>query len=156
MLSAFLGLLLVGLLFLLSNTPHPPVSKQSWEKSGSPFLYSALWLSRLQPKPLPKCPSSSSAPRIPKIVHFIYGLAPQVSQVDGSNFANEFTLLHALSVRAASVSQNPDTIYFHYNHLPAGKYWDAIKHLLTLVHINRVPHTIYGQKVEHIAHQASS
>lgn len=155
-------------LALGSNNPLA----QPWEKTANPLLYSALWLSRLAPPPPPSCPrpllssantgtvdaagstnDTTTEERIPKIVHFIYGLLPQSDAVHG-DFKNEFTLLHALSIQAAHTSIRPERILFHYKHLPKGKYWEKILPLLTLRPLASVPTEMFGTPIKDIAHQS--
>ena len=152
-----------------------------FERTGSRLLHDAYWIPRID-RTLPiyqdNCswiPNDARVPmptqRIPKIVHFIFGLRKPESlknnitkgsrsryQTKGDRLLTkldkEFSLVHALVILAAHKSINPETIYFHYVHEPQGKYWDRVKHLLVLTKIDRVPKRIYGQPVRNIAHQA--
>ncbi|MCP5159230.1 MAG: glycosyl transferase [Gammaproteobacteria bacterium] len=65
--------------------------------------------------------------KIPKIVHFVFGLRPQLQP---------FHLLHYLAIESCRKVLHPDTVYLHYHHLPYGVYWDAIRPHLTLARVD--------------------
>jgi hypothetical protein len=66
--------------------------------------------------------------RIPPIFHFVFGLKRQWKP---------FHLLHYLCLESCWQVNRPQTIYFHHDHLPYGKYWDRIRDRLTLVKVER-------------------
>jgi hypothetical protein len=66
---------------------------------------------------------------VPNVAHFVFGLAEQ---------EEPFHLLHFLSIESCRQVLEPETIYFHYKHLPWGPYWDQIAPALTLVETDLV------------------
>ena len=64
-------------------------------------------------------------PRVPRIVHFVFGLAPQTEP---------FHLVHYLAIESCRRMLAPERILFHHKWLPYGVYWDVIRPHLTLVH----------------------
>jgi hypothetical protein len=65
--------------------------------------------------------------KIPKFFHFIFGLKPQ----------NEpFHLVHYLCLASCIKVNQPEKVFFHYDHLPYGPWWDLIKNHLILNKIN--------------------
>jgi len=70
------------------------------------------------------------SPAIPRIVHFVFGLAPQVQP---------FHLVHYLAVESCRQVLAPERILFHHRHLPYGTYWDLIRPHITLVAADEVP-----------------
>lgn len=81
---------------------------------------------------------------IPNIIHFIFGLKEQIE---------EFELYRYIAIKSAYDVNKPDKIYFHYYYEPFGKWWDKIKHLLTLEKITP-PNKIYNNNLYHYAHQS--
>ncbi|KEF39760.1 Capsular polysaccharide synthesis protein [Schinkia azotoformans MEV2011] len=61
--------------------------------------------------------------KVPNIFHFVFGLRPQKEPF---HFAYYMCLLSCLIVN------QPEKIYFHYKHLPYGKWWDRIRPHLSL------------------------
>ena len=82
--------------------------------------------------------------KIPKIVHFVFGLKEQTQ---------EFNLVYALSILSAKEIINPDKIYFWYHYEPHGKWWDKVKNILELKKVN-IPIYIGIKKIIKIAHKA--
>jgi hypothetical protein len=68
-------------------------------------------------------------PRIPRIVHFVFGLRPQVEP---------FHLIHHLAVASCAAVLAPDAIHFHCHELPYGFYWDLTRPLVELHRIEPV------------------
>lgn len=64
--------------------------------------------------------------RIPNNFHFVFGLIPQTEP---------FHLMHYLCLSSCIAVNKPEKIYFHYKHLPYGKFWDMIAPKLTLMQI---------------------
>lgn len=50
-------------------------------------------------------------PRVPRTVHFVFGLAPQVEP---------FHLVHYVAIESCRQILTPDRILLHYKHLPYG------------------------------------
>ncbi len=83
-------------------------------------------------------------PKIPNIIHFVYGLIPQTE---------EFHLYQYLAIESAIKVNKPEKVYFYYNHEPYGYWWDKIKKSIILEKINP-PQTIFKNRLQHYAHQA--
>ena len=61
--------------------------------------------------------------RIPNIFHFVFGLQPQTEP---------FHLMHYLCIASCLEVNKPDTVMFHYHHLPWGPWWDLVAPCLEL------------------------
>jgi hypothetical protein len=70
---------------------------------------------------------------VPNIVHFVYGLAPRVEP---------FRLVHYLAVESCRRVLRPERIFFHYDRLPYGAYWDLVRPHLTLRRVAPVPEVL--------------
>ena len=85
--------------------------------------------------------------KIPNIIHFVYGLAPnfgwdayermdrQRNIMVKSPKADAFDILKYLAVKSAHDVNKPDKIYFWYQHEPHGEWWDKAKPYLTLMKV---------------------
>ncbi|KAG1313755.1 hypothetical protein G6F64_002004 [Rhizopus arrhizus] len=82
--------------------------------------------------------------RIPKIVHFVYGLRDPEPTLD---------LIHYIAIKSAHDTLKPEKIMFHYHHLPVGENFERARPMLTL---NKVPlvEKVFGRPVSHYAHRA--
>ena len=67
--------------------------------------------------------------RIPRIVHFVFGLRPQ---------DEPFHLVHYLAIASCHAVVQPDEIVVHHHELPYGLYWDLARPLVTLRRVERV------------------
>jgi hypothetical protein len=67
--------------------------------------------------------------RIPRIVHFVFGLRPQ---------DEPFHLVHYLAIASCQAIVQPDEIVVHHHELPYGVYWDLARPLVRLEHVERV------------------
>jgi mannosyltransferase OCH1-like enzyme len=85
-----------------------------------------------------------SQTKIPKIVHFVYGMKDENPQLD---------LIQYLSIKSAQETIKPEKIYLHYHYLPTGEWFDLIRPLLTLRQVD-IPTKIFGNRVDHYAHRA--
>jgi glycosyltransferase involved in cell wall biosynthesis len=82
---------------------------------------------------------------IPNIIHYVFGLEKQIE---------EFPFVYYLSILSNYLINKPLAIYFHYQHLPNGKWWDKIKNLLKLNFIN-TDNIFWGKKkIMKFAHKA--
>jgi mannosyltransferase OCH1-like enzyme len=82
---------------------------------------------------------------IPNIIHYIYGLEKQKI---------EFPFIFYLSILSNLKINNPDKIYFHYQYLPYGYWWDKIKDYVSLNYING-DNLYWGKKkIKKYAHKA--
>jgi mannosyltransferase OCH1-like enzyme len=82
--------------------------------------------------------------RIPKIVHFVYGLRDPDPTLD---------LIHYTSIKSAHDVLKPDKIMFHYHYMPVGANFERALPMLTL---NQVPMVtnVFDRPVSHYAHKA--
>lgn len=82
--------------------------------------------------------------RIPKIVHFVYGLRDPDPTLD---------LIHYTAIKSARDVLKPDKIMFHYHYMPVGENFERARHMLTL---NQVPMVtnVFDRPVSHYAHRA--
>lgn len=55
--------------------------------------------------------------RVPRIFHFVYGLAPQTEP---------FHLVHYLALASCLEVNRPDRVLFHFHHRPWGEHWERI------------------------------
>jgi len=65
---------------------------------------------------------------IPKVFHFVFGLKPQTEP---------FHLSHYLAIQSCLEVNQPEAVYFHYEHLPFGEWWDGIKDRIILNKIEK-------------------
>lgn len=82
--------------------------------------------------------------RIPKIVHFVYGLRDPEPTLD---------LIHYTAIKAAHDVLKPEKIMFHYHYLPVGDNFERARHMLTLRQVPMVT-TVFKRPVSHYAHRA--
>ena len=82
---------------------------------------------------------------IPNIIHYIYGLKKQTQ---------EFSFIYYLSILSNYIINKPLTIYFHYQYLPYGYWWEKAKKYLKLNYINT--NNIYwgNKKITKFAHKS--
>ncbi len=83
---------------------------------------------------------------IPNVIHFIFGL--------NSDFGEKpFNLAHYLAIKSSIEVNNPDKVYFYYQHLPETDWFKKIKDKLELVKVDP-PTEIFGNPLYHVAHKA--
>ena len=82
---------------------------------------------------------------IPNIIHYVYGLKKQTSQ---------FPFVYYISILSNIIINKPNKIYFHYQYLPYGKWWDNIKKYLSLNYINCTELYWKDKKIVKYAHKA--
>lgn len=82
--------------------------------------------------------------RIPKIVHFVYGLRDPEPTLD---------LIHYVAIKSAHEVLKPDKIMFHYHHIPVGENFERARHMLTLRQVPMVTE-VFDRPVNHYAHRA--
>ena len=83
---------------------------------------------------------------IPKIIHFVFGLAP-------GGGGKPFSFFHYLAIKSA-LKVNPDyKIYFVCAYLPVSPYFDLVKDDIEIVMVTPPQH-IFNNKLCHFAHQA--
>ncbi|KAI9326236.1 hypothetical protein DFJ73DRAFT_666173 [Zopfochytrium polystomum] len=96
------------------------------------------------------CSTSSPSParfRVPKLVHFIFGLQPDFG-------GYPFLFVHYMAVKAAHDAVRPDAIWMHYKHEPAGEWWERAKRLVVLKKIEDVPTEVFGKRITNVSHMA--
>jgi mannosyltransferase OCH1-like enzyme len=87
----------------------------------------------------------SNLNQIPNIIHYIFGLEQQ---------KEEFPFVYYLSIYSNHLINKPITIYFHYQYLPHGYWWDKAKQYIELNYIN-VNNLYWGtKKITKFAHKA--
>jgi hypothetical protein len=85
-------------------------------------------------------------PRIPKIIHFCFGLS--------RNFGHKpWSLVHYVCVRSAIEKIKPEAVFLYHEYEPTGPWWELTKPLLQPLHIE-APREIFGRPVDHPAHRA--
>ena len=84
--------------------------------------------------------------RIPKILHYCFGMAPDFG-------GKPWSLIHFVSVASAVRVIRPEAVYFYYEYEPSGPWWDLTKPLVTPVKIE-APREVFGRPVSHPAHRA--
>lgn len=84
--------------------------------------------------------------RIPRIVHYAFGMAPDFG-------GKPWSLVHHICLLSVVRHIRPKTIILHYAHEPTGLWWELSKPYLTL-HRIEAPQEIFGNKLCHVAHQA--
>jgi YD repeat-containing protein len=82
--------------------------------------------------------------RIPNIVHFVFGLK-------GPRQILHY--FHYLAVQSAILVNRPEAVYFHFEHEPAGLWWQRTRSLI--IPVQRTAPTHVGKKqLDHYAHRA--
>jgi hypothetical protein len=84
--------------------------------------------------------------RIPKIVHYVFGMAPDFG-------GKPWGLVHYACVRSAIRWIKPQAIYLYYQFEPSGVWWELTRPLLTPARIEG-PEEIFGNPLRHFAHRA--
>ena len=84
--------------------------------------------------------------RIPRIVHYVFGMAPDFG-------GKPWSLVHYACVRSAIRWIKPEAVYLYYQYEPSGPWWDLTRPLLTTVQIEG-PEEIFGNPLLHFAHRA--
>lgn len=82
---------------------------------------------------------------IPNVIHYIYGLEKQ---------SEPFSFVFYLSIYSNFLINNPDVIYFHYQYLPYGIWWDEAKKYLKINYINCDNISWGNKKILKFAHKA--
>ncbi|KAI9032048.1 nucleotide-diphospho-sugar transferase [Hyaloraphidium curvatum] len=89
---------------------------------------------------------SKAQPRVPKLVHFIYGL-------DQSRVP-EFGFIQWLSIVSAYESIRPERIFFWHRGEPRGEWWERAKHFITDRRQARDVTSVFGNPIANYAHKA--
>lgn len=147
---AFVCMLLLHQLYLMveaiidipnTTTPEKVVSSNQdisdtvlKEQDAPPEIITALQ-AKLEPM---------TQTKIPKIVHFVYGMKDRNPELD---------LIQYLSIKSAQEVIKPEKILFHYHYLPTGEWFELIRPHLTLRQVD-IPTKVFGNRVDHYAHRA--
>ena len=83
--------------------------------------------------------------KIPNIIHYIFGLDEQ---------KEEFKFVYYLSIYSNYLINKPNIIYFHYQYLPYGYWWDKIKNIVKLNYVNGNNMFWGNKKIVKFAHKA--
>ncbi|KAJ3326524.1 hypothetical protein HDU76_012856 [Blyttiomyces sp. JEL0837] len=149
---------------VLVEAPRVPVSyvkNRNWggqECTGNQTIYDMLKMEHLDftdPSLHDPCshPDPTTRPplKIPKIVHFIFGLKPDFG-------GHTFLFAHFMAIKMARDVIKPEVMYVHYYYEPKGYWWDRVKKglgkVVVMRKIPRIPDEIFGNKVEDYAHRA--
>lgn len=84
--------------------------------------------------------------RIPKILHYCFGMAPDFG-------GKPWSLVHYVGVASAIKHIEPEAVYFYYEFELSGPWWDLTRKMVTPVKIE-APREIFGRPVRHPAHRA--
>ncbi|MCK8784713.1 hypothetical protein M0638_10000 [Roseomonas sp. NAR14] len=84
--------------------------------------------------------------RIPRIVHFVFGMAPDFG-------GKPWSLVHHACLMSAIRHLRPRQVLFHHAHEPTGPWWELSRPHLTLVR-RQAPEEIFGRPLRHVAHRA--
>ena len=84
--------------------------------------------------------------RIPKILHYTFGLA--------SDFGGQpWSLIHHVCLKSAIERIKPEQVFFYYEFEPSGPWWTLSRSLVTPVQIT-APREIFGRPLAHVAHRS--
>ncbi len=84
--------------------------------------------------------------RIPKIVHYVFGMAPDFG-------GKPWGLVHYACVKSAIRWIKPQAIHLYHQFEPSGPWWELTRPLLTPVEIEG-PEEVFGNPLPHFAHRA--
>lgn len=84
--------------------------------------------------------------RIPKLLHYTFGLAKDFG-------GKPWSLLHHVCLRSAIERLKPDQVNFYYEYEPSGPWWELSRKFVTPIQIE-APHAIHGRPLMHVAHRA--
>ena len=84
--------------------------------------------------------------RIPRILHYIFGMAPGFG-------GKPWSLVHYVCLKSAITHIRPGTVFFYYDYEPTGPWWELTRDLVTPVKIT-APRTIFGNPLAHVAHRS--
>ena len=85
-------------------------------------------------------------PRVPKIVHYVFGMAPDFG-------GKPWSLMHHVCLKSAIERIKPDNVFFHYEYEPSGPWWELSRRLVTLSPM-QAPREVFGNPLLHVAHRA--
>ena len=83
--------------------------------------------------------------QIPNIIHYVFSLKKQTE---------EFPFVYYLSILSNYLINKPDIIYFHYQYLPYGYWWDKALKYIKLNYINTNSLNWGNKKIIKFAHKA--
>ncbi|WP_396275128.1 glycosyltransferase [Hyphomonas sp.] len=83
---------------------------------------------------------------VPKLFHFITGLAPDFG-------GKPFSFIHHMAVRSALLANPGFKARMYFEHEPQGLYWEHTKPLVEVVRV-KAPKEIFGKRLKSFAHQS--
>lgn len=131
-------------LFLLVITYNHTLHRLRRSSRRTPSAAAASAASLSQPSPSP-------GPRIPNVVHFIFGMEKDFGHI-------KFGLMHYLALLATRLYVKPAVLNWHHLYLPANNsWWDCAAPLVSLSPVADVTH-IHGKAYPdlHVAHKADA
>ncbi|EFP80669.2 uncharacterized protein PGTG_06625 [Puccinia graminis f. sp. tritici CRL 75-36-700-3] len=155
----------IGYLLGSHSRSHPqsiPASQQLarfvLRQPRIPFLVN---LASSPPSPAPPAQDHSlqvgrSKDKIPSIVHYVFGMAPDFGgKVVLNLISTPFGFIHYASIQSAVQILRPKEIHFHYHYEPTGWWFERAQEIdgFKLVKERDVSE-IYGRPVKHFAHKA--
>ncbi|MGI4755378.1 MAG: glycosyltransferase family 32 protein [Janthinobacterium lividum] len=84
--------------------------------------------------------------RIPKILHYTFGLAKDFG-------GKPWSMLHHVCLESAVRRIAPDQVFFYHEYEPSGPWWELSRKLVSPVKIE-APREIFGRPLNHVAHRA--
>ncbi|HEY1877239.1 MAG TPA: glycosyltransferase [Rhizomicrobium sp.] len=84
--------------------------------------------------------------RIPKILHYTFGMAPDFG-------GKPWSLVHYVCLKSAVERIRPEKVHFYCQFEPSTPWWDLSRDLLNVVKI-AAPREIFGRPLKHVAHQS--
>src|SRR6476620_6963252 len=84
--------------------------------------------------------------RVPKIVHYTFGLAADFG-------GKPWSLVHYVCVKSAIERLRPDDVFFYYAFEPTGPWWELTRRLVNPVIVEEL-HEIFGRPLVHVAHRS--
>eukprot|EP00475_Leptophrys_vorax_P024253 TRINITY_DN3342_c0_g1_i2.p1 TRINITY_DN3342_c0_g1~~TRINITY_DN3342_c0_g1_i2.p1 ORF type:complete len:394 (-),score=91.69 TRINITY_DN3342_c0_g1_i2:82-1263(-) len=90
--------------------------------------------------------TETSLTRIPRIVHFVFGLSQDFG-------GKPFGIMHYVAVKSAFMKLRPQRMFMYYTYEPTGFWWELTKPMLTLEHVEEITQ-FHGKPIKHVAHRA--
>ena len=84
--------------------------------------------------------------RIPKILHFTFGMAPDFG-------GKPWGLVHHVCLKSAIERIRPEKVFFYFEFEPTGLWWELSRELVTSEKIE-APREIFGNPLIHVAHRS--
>src|SRR6266404_447691 len=91
-------------------------------------------------------PANRPTSRIPRVLHYVFGMAADFG-------GKPWSLVHYVCLKSAIVHIRPEKVFFHYEHEPAGQWWELSRELVTPVKMTAT-REIFGKPLGHVVHRA--